>query len=133
MIPFGYVGLTLKRIGCPGEIGEQTGYSDKWKHGKDHPEYYNVIDGILTPKSDEDVQSIKSQMEIDTEAATSNLRQIVTAIETEQASSDFNNITPDQARQYIDNKFSAATTTEEYISTIKDILKKMVVYTLKAK
>ena len=64
---FGYIGSELKRIGCPGDVGELTGHCDKsafdtW--GLESAKYYTVVNGVPVPKEQAEVEAIKQAEQI---------------------------------------------------------------------
>ncbi len=55
----------------------------------------------------------------------------ITLLESEKEATNIRDITPQQAKDYIDAQFAAATTNAQVVVAIKRILKKMVVFLLR--
>lgn len=60
MIPYGYVGEVCTRIGCPGDVGEETGYVEQLLAGR-HADRYKVVAGRLVAKSAEEIAVDEAQ------------------------------------------------------------------------
>ncbi|SDP77203.1 hypothetical protein [Desulforhopalus singaporensis] len=73
-------------------------------------------------------EPFRTQEELDAITA---LETRVAELEAERDTAGIRDITPQQAKDWIDNEFASATTNAEIVAVIKKILKKMVVFLLR--
>lgn len=126
MVPFGYLGSVCTRIGCPGDVGEETGYADNLPVGR-IANRYSVIGGQLVVRPIEDVESEEQALA----QAVADLAARVAAIEVEQEAAGIHKYTPAKARDLIDSLYADADTALKVKNVTIAILKKMVTYILK--
>ena len=65
MIPFGHKNGICTRIGCPGDVGEETGHakSAEFIHGRELAEAYLVESGKLKPKTTAEMATMVADRE----------------------------------------------------------------------
>ena len=119
-----------------GRDEEQTGNCTPQQliYGMDH-EKYKVNDRKLVPFSQQEAEAVDAQREADKlveEQRLADLEARIALLESEKEADGLSKYTPDQVRQYIDNQIDNAGTAGEKLEVIKTILKKIVIYILKA-
>jgi len=115
---------------------EQTGNCTPQEliYGMDH-EKYKVNERKLVPLSFQEAGDVDDQREADKlveEQRLADLEARVALLEAEKEADGLSKYTPDQVRQYIDDQIDSAETAGEKLEVIKTILKKIVIYILKA-
>ena len=101
-----------------------------------HTPYDDILDNIQVyiDRQADPYYSLEGQEIIDKDeelAGIAALQARVTLLEEEQAAANIRDITPQQAKNWIDAQFAAASTNAEVVQAVKLILKKMVVFLLR--
>ena len=89
-------------------------------------DFYEVVDGVFTPKDPAVVNAIIAQREADVAAEINRVGEVVAAQET----SGLKQYTMDQVNTYLDNRFNAMTDLDSVKTELRAIFDKMVPYLL---